>query len=149
MAAPRTAFAFSTGVPPPPDHAGEAFREASCPREMVDSLSVWRGSGPNESGARNPRGPAGEMFHKLYPIVTAEFRLRRRIEMDMVAKDLRYECVNNEFSASQLVKRMNGFKLGKADEPWAPLLRRSYTAEVGRADRRGGRPKLKVSIVTT
>ena len=69
--------------------------------------------------------------------------------MDMVAKDLRYKMrVNNEYNANRLVKRMNGFKLSKEDEPWAVLLRRSYTQQKWDALIAAvGEKKLKVSIV--
>lgn len=152
MAAPKTAFAFSTGVPPPADHAkARAFREASCPRQMVELTISNFGEDPDPLNPErgNLEIQLNEMFHKLYPIVTAEFQLQRRIEMDMAAKDLRYKMrVNNQFSANRLVKRMNGFKLGKADEPWAPLLRRSYTQQKWDALIAAvGETKLKVSIV--
>ena len=149
---PRRGFAFSSGVPPPPDHAkARAYREGSCPRRMRE-LSIYNfGENPDQTdqGRAELTAQCNELFHKLYPIVTADFQLQRRIEMDFDAKDLRYKMrVSNEFNANRLVKRMNGFKLGDKDEPWAPMLRRSYTQEKWDALIEAvGERKLKVSVV--
>ena len=71
MAAPRTAFAFSTGVPPPPDHGkARAFREASCPRQMRELSIYGFGEDPDPLNAERGRLTelCNEMFEKLYPI---------------------------------------------------------------------------------
>lgn len=151
MAAAR-GFAFSTDVPPPPDHVlARAFRESSCPRQMCELTIYNFGEDPDQLNTERVKLTAqlNELFRKMYPIISAEFQLQRRIEMDMNAKDLRYKMrVSNEFNAKRLVKRMSGFKLGKEDDPWAKGVRRSYTQDNWDAlIDEIGQKKFKVSIV--
>lgn len=140
-------------MPLPPDHKNaRAFREASCPREMREIVIKNFGEHPN------PADPArasltlqcDELMRALYPIIAAEYQLLGRIELDIDARDLRYRArVSNPYNARRLVKRLNGFELGKVEEePWVPQLRRVYTDEKWDALNDSlGDQKLKAAIV--
>ena len=85
----------------------------------------------------NPADPArasltaqcDELMRALQPVIAVEYDVLDHIEKDIDARDLRYRVrVSNPYNARRLVKRLNGFELGKEEEPWATQLRRVYRA---------------------
>jgi hypothetical protein len=139
-------------VPLPPDRKkARAYREASCPREFREIVIKNFGEHPNpaDPARASLTSQCDELMRALHPIIHAEYELLGRIEMDFDARDLRYRMrVSNPYNAQRLVKRMNGFILGKEDEAWVPQLRRVYTEEKWDAliDSLGDQ-KLKAAIV--
>ena len=123
----------TSAVPLPPDRRkARAYREASCPR-MTKEI-VIKGFGEHPDPLDPSRGPLTEqieaLMRALQPIISAEYPLVGRIELDLDARDMRYRVrVANEYDARRLIKRFNGFTLGDEDEKWAPLLRVVFTEE--------------------
>lgn len=141
-----------SAVPLPPDRKkARAFREASCPREMREIVIKNFGEHPNPADPTRMSLTAqcDELMRALHPILTGEYGLLGPIEIDIDSRDLRYRVrVSNPYNASRLVKRLNGLELGKADEQWAPQLRRVYTEEKWDALMDSlGNQKLKAAIV--
>ena len=141
-----------SAAPLPPDHKkARAYRESSCPRTMKELVIKNFGEHPSplDPGRGSLTIQCDELMRALHPIISAEYRLLGKIEMDFDARDLRYKLrVATPYDAGRLVKRMNNFTLNKEDEPWLPLLRRVYTQEKWDALMDSlGPQKLKMAVV--
>lgn len=141
-----------SSMPLPPDRfKARAFREASCPRQMREIVIKNFGEHPNpaDPSRASLTAQCNELMRAFHPIIAVEYDVLDHIEIDIDARDLRYRVrVSNPYNARRLVKRLNGFELGKEKGSWVTQLRRVYTDEKWDAliDSLGNQ-KLKAAIV--